>query len=628
MIKNIKIYGERCTGTNFLEAIITGKSYFYDNSKASTGGVNFRPEGSPAFKLPIDEDNFGYKHFFGTHDTDIIQKGDETLFIGIVRNPYDWLESLFEKRHHLPYDNWKPNNFLFNEWSYVYDQWSQVDEPGREVRDNNIITGEKYKNVFELRKTKLAYLHNHLPKIAKNYILIRYEDLCNNHSYIIEEISRRFNIEIINHDYVSPIKKIKNKGEFLKEYRSLITENIDWDVERLYNYTQQPVYDSVTAVEDTSKNMREFYELFNVDPHFDYKSYANLYPETEGFWKEYCKQNGIDDLHRLFYHYVKHYGGNYKQDGKTQIKKRIHPKNKEIPAFNVNNAILYSKDIEQILPVDEMFVESYNERTELGKEIAKDSKIAIVALARNCAGQAPFRLQDSINRVKSLCTNQTSFFVYENDSVDETRIVLKNNNIECICEDLNLESLQDRSYTRTERLANYRNVCIEWVKDNHSDADYVIVLDLDADLGFSVDGIYNSIYWLNSIENAGGMGSYSLYLEGDNYVHYDSFAVRMNDWKPSEELDHNHQWVRNWHPLVGSKPVQMYSCFGGLGVYKTDAFLGSKYKGELGSEHVDFHKTMQENGWDMYLNPSSRFFSVFNTTFKRGKVNSRALSKK
>ena len=281
----------------------------------------------------------------------------------------------------------------------------------------------------------------------------------------------------------------------------------------------------------------------------------------------------------------------------------------ERTSFIKDAAVLYSRDIEQILPVDEMFVESYNERTELGKEIAKDSKIVIVSLARDCGD---ISLQDSINRVKSLCTYQTSFFVYENDSKDGTKDILKNNNIECISHNLNLESLQDRSYTRTERLANYRNVCSEWVRDNHSDADYVIVLDLDADLGFSVDGIYNSIYWLNAIENAGCMGSYSLYHNNNNYVHYDSFAIRINDWKPSNESDYNNRWVRHWHPLVGSNPVQMYSCFGGLGVYKTSAFLSGTYDGELGSEHVNFHKTMQESGWSMYLNPSSRFFSVFN----------------
>ena len=171
--------------------------------------------------------------------------------------------------------------------------------------------------------------------------------------------------------------------------------------------------------------------------------------------------------------------------------------------------------------------------------------------------------------------------------------------------------MRDRSLTRTHRLASYRNECVNWVKKSKNKYDYVIVLDLDSDLGFSVDGIYNSIHWLHKINNAGGMGSYSLLLNTNNLVHYDSFAVRVTDWIASEEGDANNQWFRNFHPPVGSDPIPLYSCFGGLAVYKARAFLSGKYGGDLGSEHVEFHKSLKENGWDMYLNPSSRFFSVF-----------------
>lgn len=339
-----------------------------------------------------------------------------------------------------------------------------------------------------------------------------------------------------------------------------------------------------------------FYEQTVVDPSFRYVYYSNIYPETKNFYQPYCKNHNIDDAHRLFFHYKKYF-----------------PNLKITFPFKDDAAITYTKDIELIMPVDPMFVDSYNEKTELGKGIAKDSKIAIVAIARDCGLQ----LQDSINRIKSITTKQTNFFVYENDSADDTKAILDSNNIELISQDLNLPYLNDTSYTRTNRLAKYRNICLEWVRNNHSDADYVIVVDLDADLGFSVDGIYNSIYWLNVIEKAGGMGAYSLFYRDSNLAHYDTFAVRLNDWKPSGEADYNNMWAKNWHPLVGSDPVQMYSCFGGLGVYKTEAFLSSTYKGELGSEHVDFHKTMKESGWDMYINPSNRFFSVYEANITR-----------
>ena len=140
-----------------------------------------------------------------------------------------------------------------------------------------------------------------------------------------------------------------------------------------------------------------FYEQTVVDPSFRYVYYSNIYPETKNFYQPYCKNHNIDDAHRLFFHYKKYF-----------------PNLKITFPFNDDAAITYTKDIELIMPVDPMFVDSYNEKTELGKGIAKDSKIAIVAIARDCGLQ----LQDSINRIKSITTKQTNFFVYENVKKD------------------------------------------------------------------------------------------------------------------------------------------------------------------------------------------------------------------
>ena len=110
-IKNFVIYGERSSGTNFLQAIISGKSYFYNNQKI--GQQNCYAEGKPAFNLSLSE-TFGHKHFFGFNNTDIIDNGDNTLFLGLVRNAYDWMNSLFKKEnlHHIPQHNWSYNNFF------------------------------------------------------------------------------------------------------------------------------------------------------------------------------------------------------------------------------------------------------------------------------------------------------------------------------------------------------------------------------------------------------------------------------------------------------------------------------------------------------------------------------------
>ena len=75
-MKKITIYGERCSGTNYLEELLL---------------LNFEVE--------IIWD-YGWKHFFGFND---LNNSDDVLFIGIIRNIYDWINSFFREKHHLPY---------------------------------------------------------------------------------------------------------------------------------------------------------------------------------------------------------------------------------------------------------------------------------------------------------------------------------------------------------------------------------------------------------------------------------------------------------------------------------------------------------------------------------------------
>ena len=77
MILNYTIYGERCSSTNYLQNLM---------------------------ELNFDIDvtwKYGWKHFFGFRQEKLIDS-ENTLFICIVRNLNDWLNSLYIKKHHLP----------------------------------------------------------------------------------------------------------------------------------------------------------------------------------------------------------------------------------------------------------------------------------------------------------------------------------------------------------------------------------------------------------------------------------------------------------------------------------------------------------------------------------------------
>lgn len=358
-------------------------------------------------------------------------------------------------------------------------------------------------------------------------------------------------------------------------------------------------------------NIEEFYKTNTIDKDFNYLFYASHYPEVRTFYQPYCDIHSIDDNYRLFFHYSM-YG---MKDGFVKnISDFIQTKTKGIIFNQINHT---ETSIEDFWPVHANFTQQYSDKNLIGKNIAKISRIAVVGLARNCEKN----IKKSISNILSLNNRELKVFIYENDSIDSTKKILQetkqsNSNIDISLNNHNTEYLTGLCATRTNNLAKYRNICKEWVEKNCHNFDYTIVIDLDADLGFSIDGIYNSIAWLDTIKNAGGMGSYSLYLSitehSAEFAHYDSFAVRLNDWEPADGYDNHNIWFRNLHPLVGSDPIPMYSCFGGLCVYKNDAFLGGIYDGSIGSEHILFHKSIKEHGYDLYLNPSSRFFSVYN----------------
>jgi len=154
MIKNVTIYGERCSGTNYLENLI---SMNFDTTITS---------------------EFGWKHFFGFTD---LCNSHHTLFIGIIRDPYEWINSLYREKHHISYFH-NIDTFLNNEFYSTFDNKSEI------MSDRNIYTKERYKNIFEMRHTKLKFLIEDMPLLVKNYIFIRYEDLINDFDNTMNKI--------------------------------------------------------------------------------------------------------------------------------------------------------------------------------------------------------------------------------------------------------------------------------------------------------------------------------------------------------------------------------------------------------------------------------------------------------
>lgn len=52
--------------------------------------------------------------------------------------------------------------------------------------------------------------------------------------------------------------------------------------------------------------IREFFKIHHVDKDFDEKFYSNHYPYLKNYHQPFCEKHGIDDRHRLFFHWYYH----------------------------------------------------------------------------------------------------------------------------------------------------------------------------------------------------------------------------------------------------------------------------------------------------------------------------------
>jgi hypothetical protein len=196
----VTIYGERCSGTNYLEELLN---------------LNFDVQ------LVWD---YGQKHFFGFNE---LNNTDDVLFIGIIRNLYDWINSFYYSPHHLP-------EHLRNKKSFLNDEIYSLDNKNEEeMKDRNIETKERYKNIFELRHVKNKFLIDTMPTLVKNYVLITHDDLLNNFNVTMNYLTKYLTPKTKIPQNIYYFKKEKNTT-YIKKERNNIDKSIILKKANLY----------------------------------------------------------------------------------------------------------------------------------------------------------------------------------------------------------------------------------------------------------------------------------------------------------------------------------------------------------------------------------------------------------
>ncbi|MBT9317469.1 hypothetical protein [Leptothoe spongobia] len=196
-ITQIKVFGERNTGTNWLEDLLM-KNYdisiihhreiiHTQTTELEKKFVSSLPQSQQVFMQEcINDSIFEYKaaHLFGWKHSAIVAdtlkkhpKFEETGFIFLVKDPYTFIKSLHKRPYHAL--SKLPKNI---------DKF--LETPWPTLRRDNINT-PLLSTPIELWNYKVTSYLDFLEKNS-NAILLRYESLLENHEYLFDVIEDKF----------------------------------------------------------------------------------------------------------------------------------------------------------------------------------------------------------------------------------------------------------------------------------------------------------------------------------------------------------------------------------------------------------------------------------------------------
>lgn len=269
-------------------------------------------------------------------------------------------------------------------------------------------------------------------------------------------------------------------------------------------------------------------------------------------------------------------------------------------------------------------------RVELGRERAKNQSIVICGLARNNYDV----LVKNIPKIDAMGSlfNRYKVVVFENDSADATRQLLKQwesavvlecpEEPNCKLKQRLMYDLGTLSKSRIDKMSDYRNRYLEYVKQNYSDYDYMLVIDLDFEGSISFDGLLHSL----SFDNWDGIcingrcpfpGTF-----GAATMAYDSLAYQPlgdnTDYKIDQKtLDSKlyllnnllfNLYTLNKDILTNNELIPVNSAFNGCAIYKMDSIRKARYSNYASCEHIGFHRSI---GGKIYINPYWKGYSGY-----------------
>lgn len=257
-----------------------------------------------------------------------------------------------------------------------------------------------------------------------------------------------------------------------------------------------------------------------------------------------------------------------------------------------------------------------NEVCKLAIKQKSESNFLVVGVVRNCAT----KVRGDVSKIANALVGAKSvrWLLVESDSNDATLEVLSQLHKDIPSFDyLTKGSLRAQMPIRTDRLAYCRNAFLEEIRVNskYSDIDYVVVSDFDG---------MNTHLTRESIDSCWERDDWDVCTANQGGPYYDVWTIRHPEWSPNDCFEqykfmlslgvpaHKAYYVSVYSRMItvplASKWIEVDAAFGGLGIYKKEALICSKYTGvtEEGKEiceHVLLSEGIKKAGFRIFLNP-------------------------
>jgi hypothetical protein len=248
----------------------------------------------------------------------------------------------------------------------------------------------------------------------------------------------------------------------------------------------------------------------------------------------------------------------------------------------------------------------YERRVALGKERMSRATAVFCGLARDVRESLP-GVSARIEQLGSALRDYR-VVIFENDSRDGTLGYLwawqqENHRVDVLTDILGTPRWgQVQHRERMLQMADCRNRYLAHTLREYADYDYLIVLDTDLPEGFSYEGVANT-FGHDDWDVVGSNGllfhSYGSYCRAP--IFFDAWAFRLE----GDTRVQPYKVINQFAYRRGERLVPVWSCFGGLAIYRAACFRdGARYGGD-DCEHVVLHQRLRQQGYDrQFLNPS------------------------